>query len=120
MFRWLRAHTFRALMVEPTRRMRRERSLEIGPGHARIMWRNIMTTKSPRPTSSPGTVPTPTAEEIRLRRMRASEAQETLDKRAAATHPLKGDVDRAGFDLGGVDGEPMDAGLREVETPIDK
>lgn len=79
-----------------------------------------MTAKSQHPASTPGSTPAPTAEEIRLKNMRASKAQEALDKKAAATHPQKDDVDRAGFDLGGVDGEPIDAGLREVEAPLDK
>jgi hypothetical protein len=77
-----------------------------------------MTTKPQLQDRMP--TPTATVEETRLRNMRASKAQEALDKAAANTHPLKGDVDRAGFDLGGVDGEPIDAGLREVEAPIEK
>ncbi|MEP7241416.1 MAG: hypothetical protein ABI697_11065 [Devosia sp.] len=79
-----------------------------------------MKAKTTRPAPTPIATPTPTAEETRLLNMRVSEAQGALDKKAAETHALKGDVDRAGFDLGGLDGEPIDSGLRDIDAPLDK
>ena len=62
------------------------------------------------------TLSTPDIETARLKNLQATQAQEVLDKAAAGTHPRKGDTDRAGFDLGGVDGKPTDAGLRDTQT----
>ena len=79
-----------------------------------------MKTKSQAHSGKAAAPPAPAKEAARLQNMRASKAQEILDKAAAGTHPLKGDFDRAGFDLGGIDGKPIDAGLRDVETPVEE
>lgn len=79
-----------------------------------------MTKKSLHRDTVPDGTPTTTVEKTRLENMKATKAQEALDKAAAGRHPLKGDIDRAGFDLGGINGEPTDAGLRAVEAPVRK
>lgn len=75
-----------------------------------------MTTKSQLPEPAPDTAAKTTSENTRQQNMQSSKAQAALDKAAAETHPLKGDVDRAGFDLGGIDGQPTDAGLRDLDA----